>query len=90
LRIFGEGQDINMHTNIVNLNEETAFSFIEYTNDSSTFDSLDEDNQNFILIEELDTTEKTIKGTFGFKIENASGEFVTITNGSFNCSYHGF
>lgn len=92
LRIFGEEQQINIHTYITNLNEEEEFSFLEYTkNDiNSTFENLILNHQNFILITELDTLENTIKGAFDFKIENSAGDTMSITNGMFNSSYHEF
>ena len=92
LRIFGEDQDLNIHTEITNLNEEGKFRFLEYTNNdiTSSFNNLTLNNQNFILIEELDTLANTIKGEFNFKIENSIGDTITVTNGLFNCSFSSF
>ncbi len=92
LRIFGEEQDLNIHADITNLNEEVEFRFLEYTNNNitSSFNNLTLDDQNFILIEELDTSANTIKGSFNFKIENSIGDTITVTNGFFNCSYSSF
>lgn len=91
LRIFGSEQELNIHTNVTNLNEEGAFRFLQYTNNNvtSSFNNL-LDDQNFILIEELDTSASTIKGTFNFKIENSLGDTIIVTNGLFNCSFHSF
>lgn len=92
LRILGEGQALNIHTELTNLNEEGEFRFLEYTNSNinSTFDNLILDAENYILIEEMDPSANTIKGKFKFKIANAIGDTISVTDGLFNCSYHSF
>ena len=92
LRIFGEGQGLNIHTEMTNLNEEGDFRFLEYTHPtiSTIFDNLIMDGQNYILIEEMDSIANTIKGKFEFKIENGVGDTILVTNGLFNCTYQSF
>lgn len=92
LRIFGEEQKLNIHADITNLNEDLEFRFLEYTNNNitSSFNNLPLDDQNYILIEELDTIANKIKGKFNFKIENSAGDSISVTNGLFNCSYNSF
>jgi hypothetical protein len=91
LRIVGEEQALSIHADVTNINVEEAFRFLEYTNNDVTtsFTNL-LDDENFILVEELDTSASTIKGTFNFKIENSLGDTITVTNGVFNCSFHSF
>ena len=92
LRIVGDGQGVNLHADVTNLNEEVEFSFVEYTNDnsSSTFNQLIPDHQNFIFIEEVNSMTEKIEGKFRFDIENSTGETMSITDGTFHCSYHKF
>lgn len=92
MRIFDEEQHLSIHADITNLNEALNFRFLEHTNNNiiSTFNDLTLDDQNYILITELDTLGKTIKGEFKFKIENSIGDTITVTDGLFNCSYYSF
>jgi len=92
MRIFDEEHHLNIHADVTNLNQEVGFRFLELTNSNttSTLNDLTLNDQNFILIEELDTLANTIRGKFNFKIEDTSGDTVTVTSGIFDCSYSSF
>jgi len=92
MRIFTETQHLNIHMDIVNLNEPSNFRFLEYTDNDvvTTFQNLDLSDENFIIVEELDEVANMVKGTFTFEIESSTGELITVTDGVFNCSFGSF
>mgnify|MGYP006924550376 CR=1 FL=1 len=92
LRILGEDQDLNIHAEVTDLNTELGFRFLQYTNNNtiSSFNDVQSDSQNYILIEELDTLANTIRGEFKFQIQDPNGDKITVDNGMFNCSINTF
>lgn len=92
LKVFNEGQSLTLRFEPAGINEQGEFLFVQYSNSDmdSTFDQLSSDYQNYILIEEYNDVENTIRGQFDFTVENEMGESIVINNGIFDCSFHRF
>jgi len=90
IHILGENHHINIRSEIGTLNSQTDFRYIRYTNSdmSSAFENLTTANENYIIIEELDRENNTVKGSFSFTIENDEGDVAEISEGEFSCTYH--
>ncbi len=93
MRIVGESQNLGMGFEVSTLSEQLPFSFVNYTNrniDDAPFSNMVEGANNFVIIDQHDTTEESITGQFNFTVENSDGKMVNISSGKFECFYGKF
>ncbi len=92
MHVFDENHHITMRMEVADMNEPIEFLSVRYS--ASDSDALHdqplEDANNYIQFEQHDSTDEFLKGEFNFRVKNAQGNVVAVTNGSFKCNYHSF